>query len=98
MIRWTMSPFDDISIIPTFVLTPLTYLGGVFYAISALGPFWQKLSLINPIVYMVNAFRFGILGHSDVNVTFSLIIVTLCCAVLYGIAYYLLARGSGMRE
>ena len=57
-----------------------------------------KLSLINPIVYMVNAFRFGILGHSDVNVTFSLIIVTLCCAVLYGIAYYLLARGSGMRE
>jgi len=90
--------FDDISIIPTFVLTPLTYLGGVFYAISALGPFWQKLSLINPIVYMVNAFRFGILGHSDVNVTFSLIIVTLCCAVLYGIAYYLLARGSGMRE
>ncbi|WP_064193677.1 ABC transporter permease, partial [Acinetobacter baumannii] len=90
--------FDDISIIPTFVLTPLTYLGGVFYAISALGPFWQKLSLINPIVYMVNAFRFGILGHSDVNVSFSLIIVTLCCAVLYGIAYYLLARGSGMRE
>ena len=57
-----------------------------------------KLSLINPIVYMVNAFRFGILGHSDVNVTFSLIIVTLCCVVLYGIAYYLLARGSGMRE
>ncbi|MEW7964060.1 ABC transporter permease, partial [Acinetobacter baumannii] len=51
-----------------------------------------------PIVYMVNAFRFGILGHSDVNVSFSLIIVTLCCAVLYGIAYYLLARGSGMRE
>ena len=90
--------FDDISIIPTFVLTPLTYLGGVFYAISALSPFWQNLSLINPIVYMVNAFRFGILGHSDVNVTFSLSIVTLCCVALYAVAYHLLARGSGMRE
>ena len=90
--------FDDISIIPTFVLTPLTYLGGVFYAISALSPFWQNLSLINPIVYMVNAFRFGILGHSDVNVVVSLSVMTICCAVLYGIAYYLLSRGSGMRE
>ncbi|MCY1553908.1 Inner membrane transport permease YadH [compost metagenome] len=90
--------FDDISIIPTFVLTPLTYLGGVFYAISALSPFWQNLSLINPIVYMVNAFRFGILGHSDVNVSISLSIITLCCVALYGIAYYLLSRGSGMRE
>ena len=90
--------FDDISIIPTFVLTPLTYLGGVFYAISALSPFWQNLSLINPIVYMVNAFRFGILGHSDVNVSFSLTVVTLCCVALYAVAYHLLARGSGMRE
>ena len=79
-------------------MTPLTYLGGVFYAISALSPFWQNLSLINPIVYMVNAFRFGILGHSDVNVTFSLSIVTLCCIGLYFVAYHLLARGSGMRE
>ncbi|MDQ8937199.1 ABC transporter permease [Acinetobacter rudis] len=90
--------FDDISIIPTFVLTPLTYLGGVFYSISALSPFWQNLSLINPIVYMVNAFRYGILGHSDVNVSISLIVITLCCAILYGIAYYLLANSSGMRE
>lgn len=80
------------------MLTPLTYLGGVFYAISALSPFWQNLSLINPIVYMVNAFRFGILGHSDVNVVVSLSVMTICCAVLYGIAYYLLSRGSGMRE
>ena len=67
-------------------------------AISALSPFWQNLSLINPIVYMVNAFRFGILGHSDVNVVVSLSVMTICCAVLYGIAYYLLSRGSGMRE
>ena len=90
--------FDDISIIPTFVLTPLTYLGGVFYAISALSPFWQNLSLINPVVYMVNAFRFGILGHSDVNVGVSLTIISLCCVALYMTAYYLLSRGSGMRE
>ncbi|MBF7691484.1 ABC transporter permease [Acinetobacter pollinis] len=90
--------FDDISIVPTFVLTPLTYLGGVFYAISTLSPFWQKLSLINPIVYMVNAFRYGILGHSDVNVTTSLIVITLFCAVFYAFAYYLLSRGSGIRE
>ncbi|MDM1780616.1 MULTISPECIES: ABC transporter permease [unclassified Acinetobacter] len=90
--------FDDISIIPTFVLTPLTYLGGVFYAISALGPFWQNLSLINPVVYMVNAFRYGILGHSDVNVAVSLTVISLCCAALYMLAYHLLSRGSGMRE
>lgn len=90
--------FDDISIIPTFVLTPLTYLGGVFYAISSLSPFWQNLSLINPIVYMVNAFRYGILGHSDVNVSISLIVITICCALLYAVAYQLLSRGSGMRE
>lgn len=90
--------FDDISIVPTFVLTPLTYLGGVFYAISELSPLWQKLSLINPIVYMVNAFRYGILGHSDVNVTTSLIVMTGFCAAFYIIAYYLLSRGSGIRE
>ncbi|MFW2068184.1 ABC transporter permease, partial [Acinetobacter johnsonii] len=72
--------FDDISILPTFVLTPLTYLGGVFYAISALSPFWQNLSLINPIVYLVHAFRFGILGQSDVNVVVSLPVMTICCA------------------
>ncbi|KAA8735003.1 ABC transporter permease [Acinetobacter qingfengensis] len=90
--------FDDISIIPTFILTPLTYLGGVFYAISSLSPFWQNLSLINPIVYMVNAFRYGILGHSDVNVWVSLAIISAACFLMYAIAYYLLSRGTGMRE
>ncbi|MFX6170923.1 ABC transporter permease, partial [Acinetobacter baumannii] len=58
--------FDDVSIVPTFVLTPLTYLGGVFYSMELLSPFWQGVSLLNPIVYMVNAFRYGVLGHSDV--------------------------------
>ena len=60
--------FDDISIVPTFVLTPLTYLGGVFYTISLLPPFWQSVSKANPILYMVNAFRYGILGKSDIDI------------------------------
>lgn len=90
--------FDDISIVPTFVLTPLTYLGGVFYSMDQLGPFWQKLSLLNPIVYMVNAFRFGILGHSDVNVYASLFVISGFCVAMYFYAYRLLARGTGMRE
>lgn len=90
--------FDDISIVPTFVLTPLTYLGGVFYSMDQLGTFWQTLSLLNPIVYMVNAFRYGILGASDVNVWASLFIISIFCIMLYIIAYRLLARGTGMRE
>jgi len=90
--------FDDISIVPTFVLTPLTYLGGVFYSMELLSPFWQNVSLINPIVYMVNAFRYGILGHSDVNVWLSLSMISAFCVVLYLYAYRLLSRGTGMRE
>lgn len=90
--------FDDISIIPTFVLTPLTYLGGVFYAIGHLSPFWQSLSLMNPIVYMVNAFRYGILGHSDVHIVFSLILITISCLGFYAYAYSLLNRNIGMRD
>ncbi len=90
--------FDDISIIPTFVLTPLTYLGGVFYSIDLLSPFWQKLSLLNPIVYMVNAFRYGFLGVSDVNIWLSLGLVTVLSAGLYAYALRLLNRGTGIRE
>lgn len=90
--------FDDISIVPTFVLTPLTYLGGVFYSMELLSPFWQNVSLINPIVYMVNAFRYGILGHSDVNVWLSLGVISAVCVLLYVYAYRLLSRGTGMRE
>jgi ABC-2 type transport system permease protein len=75
--------FDDISIIPTFVLTPLTYLGGVFYSIEALPPFWKTLSLLNPLVYIVNAFRYALLGRSDVALGQALIIVFLCCGLLF---------------
>lgn len=90
--------FDDISIVPTFVLTPLTYLGGVFYSISLLPEFWQKVSLVNPILYMVNAFRFGILGTSDISIGVAYAIILVFVAVLFAIALTLLNRGVGIRE
>ncbi|WP_022955908.1 ABC transporter permease [Perlucidibaca piscinae] len=90
--------FDDVSIVPTFILTPLTYLGGVFYSMDLLSPFWQSVSYLNPIVYMVNAFRYGVLGHSDVSVTVSLTFITVLVVVLYVVALRLLQRGTGMRE
>ncbi|MBE9537010.1 MAG: ABC transporter permease [Proteobacteria bacterium] len=90
--------FDDITIIPTFVLTPLTYLGGVLYSISLLPEFWQGLSKVNPILYMVNGFRFGFLGMSDVNV-FSGIAISLCfIAILFAANLYLLKRGVGLKD
>ncbi len=90
--------FDDVSIIPTFVLTPLTYLGGVFYSIQLLPPFWQMLSHVNPIIYMVNAFRYGFLGLSDVPMTLALGIIIGFIVVLYGVAHYLITRGIGLRH
>ncbi|WP_100658627.1 ABC transporter permease [Alteromonas flava] len=90
--------FDDISVIPTFVLTPLTYLGGVFYSLSLLPEFWQTVSKANPIVYMVNGFRYGFLGKSDVDVTVSLALLIGFNAVLFTIAYMLLQRGVGIRS
>ncbi|MFT0213135.1 ABC transporter permease [Pseudomonas sp. F1_0610] len=90
--------FDDISIIPSFVLTPLTYLGGVFYSIDMLSPFWQNLSLANPILHMVNAFRYGILGQSDINVWLAISLVILTTVVLYIWSIYLLNSGRGMRQ
>jgi ABC-2 type transport system permease protein len=90
--------FDDISIVPTFVLTPLTYLGGVFYSIDNLSPFFQTVSLFNPIVYMVNTFRYGILGVSDINVTLSLSLITIGTIALYFYALRLLTSGRGMKE
>ncbi|MFZ5697426.1 MAG: ABC transporter permease [Pseudomonadota bacterium] len=92
------SKFDDISIVPTFVLTPLTYFGGVFYSINLLPPFWQTVSLANPIVYMVNAYRYGILGVSDVSVGLSLGLLTLFAVGLYVWAITLLDRGIGIRK
>ena len=90
--------FDDISIIPTFVLTPLTYLGGVFYSISLLPEFWQKVSLANPILYMVNAFRFGILGTSDISIAKAYVIVVVFVIALFSASMMLMNRGVGIRE
>ncbi|NAZ96604.1 ABC transporter permease [Vibrio toranzoniae] len=90
--------FDDISIIPTFILTPLTYLGGVFYSISLLPEFWQGVSKLNPIVYMINAFRYGFLGVSDVGIVTSFGVLGVFIVVLYGIAHYLVTKGIGLRS
>ncbi|MGS2722234.1 ABC transporter permease [Porticoccus sp. GXU_MW_L64] len=90
--------FDDVSIIPTFVLTPLTYLGGVFYSISLLPEFWQGVSMANPVLYMVNAFRYGLLGVSDINVTWAFAMVLLFTVVLFAVALYQLEKGSRLRS
>jgi ABC-2 type transport system permease protein len=90
--------FDDIAIVPTFILTPLTYLGGVFYSIQLLPEFWQGVSQLNPILYMVNTFRYGILGVSDINVSFAFSIIILFNVVLFAIALKLLNSGKGIRQ
>ena len=90
--------FDEIAIIPTFILTPLTYLGGVFYSISLLPEFWQNVSLLNPILYMVNAFRFGMLGTSDVPITAAFAVILISIVSLTTFALYLLNKGTGIRN
>jgi ABC-2 type transport system permease protein len=89
--------FDDISIIPTFVLTPLTYLGGIFYSISMLPEFWQNLSRANPILYMVNAFRYGFLGISDISLMTSYVIIIAFIITLFLFGLHLLTKGHGIR-
>lgn len=90
--------FDDISIVPTFVLTPLTYLGGVFYSLSLLPGAWQQIAALNPIVYMVNAFRYGFLGVSDVSITLAFTVMLSFITVLFIIALQLVKRGVGIRS
>ena len=90
--------FDDVSIVPTFILWPLTYLGGVFYSISLLPPFWQKVSLLNPIIYMVNGFRYGFLGISDSNVWVGLIMLTIFAIALFVANWMLLRKGVGIKN
>lgn len=89
--------FDDISIVPTFVLTPLTYLGGVFYSLTLLPEFWQMVSKLNPIVYMISGFRYGFLGISDVSITTTLSVLTAFMVVFYGCTWYLIEKGRGLR-
>lgn len=90
--------FDDISIVPTFVLTPLTYLGGVFYSIQMLPTVWQKVSLANPVLYMVNTFRYGLLGVSDIPIGLALSIILLFIVVLTAYSLVLLQRGVGIKS
>jgi ABC-2 type transport system permease protein len=90
--------FDDIAIFPTFVLTPLTYLGGVFYSIQRLPEFWQNVSKLNPILYMVDGFRYGFFGFADVNVGISIGILVAITALLSWLCYYLLEKGVGLKN
>ena len=90
--------FDDVSIIPTFVLIPLTYLGGIFYSIELLPDFWQGVSLGNPVLYMVKAFRFGILGVSDINILVAVSMILVFIAVLAVFSLSLLHRGVGIKK
>ncbi|EXJ13055.1 MULTISPECIES: ABC transporter permease [Nitrincola] len=90
--------FDDISIVPTFILTPLTYLGGVFYSIALLPGFWQTVSQFNPILYMVNSFRYGLLGVSDINIGFAFMMIIGFILVLAAFAMHLLNTGKGIRH
>lgn len=89
--------FDDVGLIPTFVLTPLTYLGGVFYSITLLPDFWQAVSKFNPIIYMINGFRYGFLGISDVPVFYTFLVLGLLVVGLYWFAYRLIEKGVGLR-
>ncbi|PHM56822.1 ABC transporter permease [Xenorhabdus sp. KK7.4] len=89
--------FDDISIIPTFVLTPLTYLGGVFYSLTLLPEFWQMVSKLNPIVYMISGFRYGFLGIADVSLAMTLGMLGAFILGFYLLAWYLIESGRGLR-
>ena len=90
--------FDDISIIPTFVLTPLTYLGGIFFSIEMLPKFWQNVSLANPILYMVNSFRLGILGITDISLAAAMLVIIGIFIILFTVCLYLLNKGIGIRS
>ena len=89
--------FDDVSIIPTFVLTPLTYFGGVFYSINLLPEFWQQVSVLNPILHMVNALRYGMLGITDLNIGMALVGLTVFVVILFIVALHLLKTGKRLR-
>ena len=90
--------FDDINIVPTFILTPLIYLGGVFYSITLLSETWQIISKLNPVLYMVNAFRYGMLGVSDINVNFAIGMISFFIIIFYTASLYILKKGIGIRD
>lgn len=89
---------DGINIVPTFVLTPLIYLGGIFYSINTLPGFWQTISQFNPVFYLIDGFRYGFLGFSDVPLVTSIGVLLLLTAVLIGVAWYLIRTGLGLKQ
>lgn len=90
--------FDSINIVPTFVLTPLVYLGGVFYSVEALPEFWQQFTIYNPVFYIINGLRYGLLGISDVSLGMCLAVLITLAVVLTGIAWYLIKKGLGLKQ
>ena len=90
--------FDDVALVPTFILAPLTYLGGVFYATSMLPLFWQKLTLFNPIFYMVNALRHAMIGQQEIDMQIAMSIIGLMLIILIAVNLLLLKKGVGLRE
>lgn len=90
--------FDGINIIPTFVITPLTYLGGVFYSLSLLPHVWQVISHFNPVLYMVSAFRYSILGFSDIAFGTSLAVLFGCIIFMFSWVLYLFKTGRGLKN
>ncbi len=90
--------FDGISIVPTFVLTPLVYLGGVFYSIKSLPAFWQNVSLFNPIFYLINGFRYGFLGFADVPLLTCFLVLLGLALVLLGVNVYFIKKGLGLKQ
>ena len=90
--------FDDVMLVPTFILTPLTYLGGVFYSTSMLPPFWRMVSQFNPILYMVNALRYAMIGQQEVSLALSMTIIGSMLVFLVILNLHMLNKGIGMRE
>ncbi len=90
--------FDDLSLIPMFVLTPLTYLGGIFYSVDLLPANWQQLMYCNPIFYMVSGFRHAIFGHAEVSIIHSIVILTVGILILYNVCLWLLRKGIGVKS
>jgi ABC-2 type transport system permease protein len=90
--------FDDISIVPVFILTPLIYLGGVFYSMDLLPEFWANVSRLNPLVYVVNAFRYGVLGVSDVSLPVAFGMISLFTAIAFAYSMHLLNSGKRLRQ
>ena len=90
--------FDDTTIITTFVLTPFTYLGGIFFSIDILPKFWQQVALFNPLLYIVNSFRYAVTGVTDVNPYQSIMVVSLICLALFVLNLHLLRRGFGVKS